>query len=153
MNHLIFAICLVFSNMNISSALFAYTQTESITEIDSLPFQSIDDVINFETLQILQEDSDNPATLSDKYLSRAESYLLSGNNKLAFIDFKNGYELANDCANDTRKPLHFRALFELAIVYGDNDIFDEFDSAFTSMRGILHSYRCYCPPNTTSITP
>lgn len=93
MKHLIFAICLVFSNMNLSSDLFAYTQTESIAEIDSLPFQSIDDVINFETLQILQEDSDNPATLSDKYLSRAESYLLSGNNELAFIDFKTATNL------------------------------------------------------------
>lgn len=31
-------------------------------------------------------------------------------------------------------------------------MFDEFDIAVTSMRGILHSYRCYCSPDTTSIT-
>lgn len=152
MKHLIFAICLVFSNMNLSSGLFANTQDESIADIDTLPFHSIEELINFETAQILHANSDNPAPLSEKYLSRAESYLLYGNNELAFIDFQNGYELANECDNDTKKNLHFRALFGLAIVYGDNDMLDEFDMAVTSMREIFSSYRCYCPPDITTVT-
>lgn len=153
MNYLILPIWLCFANIILPTHLIANLHDNSITYIDPACFQSIDDLIQCETLQILKAASDEPISLSEKYLSRAESYLLSGNHNLAFFDFQSGYEIANACDNDTKKPLHFRALFGLAIIYGQNDMFDEFDTSILSMKDILNSYPCSCNPDNISVIP
>lgn len=107
-------------------------------------FQSIDDVIRFETSQILDADPNNPEFLSEMYLSRAESYLLYGNNSLAYADFKEGYAIADLCSEETKMSLHFRALFGLAIVYGCEEMTDELYATADSLKLLLSSCKCNC---------
>ena len=107
-------------------------------------FHSLDQVIKFETSQILDPTSNDPEFLSEIYLSRGESYLLCGQNSLAYDDFKQGYAFADLCHQEIKQPLHFRALFGLAIVYGSEDMIEEFYLAAESLKSILSSYTCPC---------
>lgn len=54
---------------------------------DCNSFKSIEEIIAFETSLILNTDQNDYENLSETYLSRAESYLLSKENELALIDF------------------------------------------------------------------
>jgi len=58
-------------------------------------FMSPEELIAFETIQILRTASDNYAVLSERHLSRAESYLLHGDYELAVADFQKGYAIAD----------------------------------------------------------
>jgi hypothetical protein len=106
--------------------------------------QSIEEVIRFETSLILNTDPYDLAYVSQLYLSRGESHLLCGKNLLAYDDFQQGYALANLCGEEEKKALQFRGLFGLAIVYGCEEMIDEFNCTSESLKSILSSYTCPC---------
>ncbi|NDE82945.1 MAG: hypothetical protein EB051_04975 [Chlamydiia bacterium] len=107
-------------------------------------FHSLDQVIQFETSQILDPPYEDPEFLSQIYLSRGESYLLCGKKSLAYDDFKHGYAFADLSPEEVKQSLHFRALFGLAIIYGSEDMIEEFYLAAESLKSILSSYTCHC---------
>ena len=62
MKCLIIPIWLCFANITLPTHLIANLHDNSITYIDHACFQSIDDLIQFETLQILKAASDEPSS-------------------------------------------------------------------------------------------
>lgn len=109
---------------------------------ESYPFTSISELIEFETAEILNSDTSDYLILSEKYLSRAESYLIAKNYDLAFSDFCISYKLAILCDEACNKFLLFQSLFGQAIIYGCLDMPNEFQLTLNALGRILDSYSC-----------
>lgn len=116
----------------------------AIEEINYESFDSLQEVIEFETSQISQADSNDPAMLADMYISRGESYLLGDQNDLALQDLQTGYEIAKASNSEDARPIFFRCLFGLAIANGNIGNLEEVYAIGESMKGILDSYKCAC---------
>jgi hypothetical protein len=99
-----------------------------------LPFNSIQEVLDFETAQIVDLGS------ADSYINRAESYLLCQKYELALVDLETGYKLAEN--RDDNPVLHFRSLFGLAIVYANIDQLDRFHEVVDSIEELLDAHKC-----------
>lgn len=85
-------------------------------------FNSIQEVIDYESSQILAIPSYDYPSLCDAYVSRGESYLLAGEYILALEDLQNGYEYAASCKEEESEPRCVRALFALALAYANLDM-------------------------------
>lgn len=96
-------------------------------------FNSIDEVIAYETEQILTIAPYEYASLSDAYVSRGESFLLAGKYNPALVDLLKGYDFASFCEEDEAPSLMIRALFGLALVYGNLDMFNEMNASCDAM--------------------
>lgn len=99
-----------------------------------LPFNSVQEVLDFETVQIANLGS------ADSYINRAESYLLCQRYELALVDLETGYKLSQN--KEDNPVLHFRSLFGLAIVYANIDKLDLFHAVVDSMEEFLDAYKC-----------
>lgn len=78
--------------------------------------ESIMQMIELESLQILNADVRCPALVAQNYLCRAESYLLIGDFDRAHEDFQQGCLYATQCDDELKKSLLVRGHFGLAIV-------------------------------------
>ena len=99
-----------------------------------LPFNPIQEVLDFETAQIVDLGS------ADSYINRAESYLLCQKYELALVDLETGYQLSQN--RDDNPVLHFRSLFGLAIVYANIDDLDRFHAVVDSIKNFLDAHKC-----------
>jgi hypothetical protein len=105
-------------------------------------FASISDWIAAETAEILDSDSSDCRVMAERYLSRAESYLISGEYDLAFSDFQTSYELANLYDKGGCPWLLFQSLLGQAIVYGCCEMLMELQCTVAALQGVLDS--CFC---------
>lgn len=113
------------------------------SEINYSLFESINEVIEYESLQISSICQENIQALSNAYIDRGESYLISDQCELALSDLKKGYEIAELCHNENEKTiLKLRALFSLAIAYGIIGNIDEINSIGNTMKILLENSQC-----------
>jgi len=134
-----------FSILLFFSALLTITNCVGI-ELDYSHFRSIEEVIDYETVQIANTSSDNYSTLIDIYFSRAESYLLLNMQNQALNDLEMGFKLAQYCNENECTFLFLRYLFDSAILYGLMDRMDDLYNSAASIQELLtysmHEKRC-----------
>ena len=94
------------------------------SEIDYAQFARLEDLIHFETAQIVHAEQIQDRQLPVHYLDRGESYLLSGRFEEARQDFQKGYDLHwAFCDMQCREMLEFRSLLGITLtsaILGDN---------------------------------
>ena len=89
----------------------------SSAEVDYSQFNNIEEVIDFETETIANASINDLAALIDSFISRGESYLISGQAELALLDFQKADELVHGCFNEERSRLKFKILFGQVVAY------------------------------------
>jgi hypothetical protein len=111
-------------------------------ETDYSLFNSVEEIIEYETAEILKISTNDHAALSDAYCTRGESFLLGENYELALLDFEKSYELAKFISTEDLIIVLFRPLFGLALVYGHLNLEEQFTAAISEMRAILETCSC-----------
>jgi len=103
---------------------------------------TFEEVIAYETSIIDKIAENEYELLTDAYLSRGESYLLSSRYQEAILDLSTGYALALSCTSDQQPVLMLRALFCLAIVYGNLDMYEKVYELSNHIKIMLESFNC-----------
>jgi len=111
-------------------------------EINYGMFSSFEELISYETNQILFFHSEDFEALSNAYINRGESYLIAGNYNLAIEDLKNGYEVAELCNSDVKTALCLRSLLGLVFSYGIMDEMEEFHVIEQEIRNLFGAFEC-----------
>lgn len=113
------------------------------SEVDYQRFNTIEEVINFETSCISDISSHSFEKLSDAYASRGESLILAGRFDEALNDFQQAYDLALNVQDlDAANLLTFRALFDQAIVYGYLDMPNKIEAIKNLLADKIHAMKC-----------
>ncbi|MEN9344254.1 MAG: hypothetical protein RLZZ453_1041 [Chlamydiota bacterium] len=129
-------------------AVFSYglmlcTLCRSVLQADSYPYSSPEALLAFESHQIACTDPKNYALLSERYLDRAETYLICSEYSLAFDDFYNAYKIAVDYVYTTENISEkFRSLFGIALCYAAYDDMDAFHKTTEELAKLLKSAKC-----------
>lgn len=122
--------------------IFAMFNTCYGSSKDYTNFKNIEEVIEFETLQILNFHPTEFNELSSAYLDRGDSYILIEQFEKALIDFQTGYDIARNCEGDEKSILSFRALFGMALVYANMEMIYELEVVYENLKSILKSLTC-----------
>jgi hypothetical protein len=115
------------------------------TEINFMSFNSIDEIIEFETAEISKINSEDYEGIADAYASRGESLLLIDHFEEALADFQNSYEFGIKlCAEKsaTSTEIIFRALFGQAIAYANLNELEYVCLITDKLKEIMRSVNC-----------
>lgn len=97
----------------------------------------------FETIQILRTHPEHYELLSERYLDRAETNLLRGEYDLALRDFDTASRIADGYVEEEfNRALLFRACFGKVILYGAQDMMDQFYESLDLLNHLLASCTC-----------
>lgn len=123
-------------------AFFSVNYCQS-SEIDIAPYNSIEDLIQFETFSISNAALDDPEVLSEAYASRAESYLICHRLEEAVNDFQTAYGFALKIQNEEFCSAQtFRSLLGLAIACGHLNQEERIYEIIPVLEKMIHSFQC-----------
>jgi tetratricopeptide (TPR) repeat protein len=105
-------------------------------------FNSIDEVIEYETGAIKRIVAETNEELAEYYISRGESYLISNQFEQALVDFQTAYELASDCNERVQPILVFRSLFGIAFASDESDSEEKLTEIASRLMQILDATTC-----------
>ena len=112
-------------------------------ETDYSVYESIQDAISKETLEIANCDSSDYEELSQLYVSRAESYLLNSQYEKAIEDFQNAYsQLQYSSSHDFNRIITFRVAFGEAVCYDNLGMKEHTDRAIHQLQAIVMNMEC-----------
>jgi hypothetical protein len=127
----------------IASLVFIY-EIPYANEIDYKSCQSIDDVIERESLEILNTEIGNHDELAWLYISRGESYLLGAQYEKAIQDFLLADFHSSFMFNiDNIVMIGFRSAFGKAVSYDNLDIQEQVEEALQQLQIIAGHINCY----------
>lgn len=124
-------------------------------DVDYSLFNSIEELIDYETKVIFSHASYDYIGKSRAHVSRGESYLISDQAEKALIDFLEAYELSFSSSNEEERfEIVFRSLFGMIIAYSNLDMETTAIEASGRLNLLLDFLECNeCEEKKSSSTP
>ncbi len=113
-------------------------------EVNYSSFQSIEEVIDFETARLVSIPLNDYEGLSEALISRAESYLLSDNFEKALNDYSRAYDLSSSCNDNIKQSqLYFSSLFGMIVAYCNLDMENEALEISQKLNNLIDKWQCH----------